>query len=94
MLIYEGQNNNEQLFLNATNIIHSLTKSLDKKELLLLYGLYKQALCGNNTTSTPFIVDLKAVSKWNAWYSHKGKPKRVAVKEYIELVDALLLKYQ
>ena len=38
-------------------------------EKLNIYGLYKQATMGDNTTAAPgfFSLDLKAKAKWNAW---------------------------
>lgn len=94
MLVYESQNANKETFLNAADRIQGLDATPDKQELLLLYGLYKQAIHGNNTTPKPFIVDIKANYKWNAWSSQRKKPKRVAEQEYIELVDTLMRKYQ
>ena len=40
------------------------TVKLDQDDLLMLYGLYKQATSGPCTTFRPSFFDLKARSKW------------------------------
>lgn len=40
-------------------------------ELLELYGLYKQAIMGDNVSSKPWI-DFKARAKWESWQKRKG----------------------
>jgi diazepam-binding inhibitor (GABA receptor modulator, acyl-CoA-binding protein) len=34
--------------------------------LLELYGLYKQATCGDNTSDKPGVFDMRGRAKWNA----------------------------
>lgn len=41
--------------------------------LLQIYGLYKQATVGDNTTAQPWAVQMEARAKWEAWTAHKGK---------------------
>lgn len=58
--------------------------------LLQLYSLYKQATEGDINTdppSNPF--DFVAKAKFQAWEGLKGKPKEVAMEEYMELVEKL-----
>lgn len=62
-------------------------------ELLKLYGLYKQATVGDNDTAKPGIFDLKGKYKWQAWEDLKGTSQEDAEKQYIQLVDELLAKY-
>jgi len=58
--------------------------------LLQLYSLYKQASEGDvnaGPPSNPF--DFVAKAKYEAWAGLKGKPKRDAMTEYIELINKL-----
>ncbi len=75
----------------------ALTKTFTVKpstdELLRLYGLYKQATEGDNTTERPGGFDFKAAAKYNAWESEKGKTKEAATEEYVKLVESLSTKY-
>jgi len=59
------------------------------EDLLKLYALYKQADEGDVTGERTGGFDFKAIAKYNAWDEMKGKSKEDAMKEYIELVDAL-----
>lgn len=68
-------------------------KKISNDEKLSLYGLFKQATVGDNTTAQPWAVQLEARAKWDAWTANKGKAKDAAEKEYIELVRTLLTKY-
>ena len=40
-----------------------------------LYGLYKQALFGDNTLEKPYWFFFRSVQKWNSWMKHFGKTK-------------------
>lgn len=62
-------------------------------ELLKLYGLYKQATVGDNTTDKPGIMDFKGKAKWQAWEDQKGVSQEQAEADYIALVDELTAKY-
>jgi diazepam-binding inhibitor (GABA receptor modulator, acyl-CoA-binding protein) len=58
--------------------------------LLQLYSLYKQGTegdVGNDAPSNPF--DFVAKAKYTAWENLKGKPKKTAQQEYIDLVEKL-----
>jgi diazepam-binding inhibitor (GABA receptor modulating acyl-CoA-binding protein) len=59
-------------------------QSLSNDDLLLMYGLYKQATAGDNTTSQPWAVQLEARAKWDAWTAHKGKSADQAKQEYVQ----------
>lgn len=63
-------------------------------ELLLLYGLYKQARDGRYRESQkPGPFDAKGLAKWNAWRANRGKTKTQAMQEYISMVEMLIKKY-
>jgi diazepam-binding inhibitor (GABA receptor modulating acyl-CoA-binding protein) len=63
--------------------------TVSQENQLKLYGLYKQALFGDNTTQQPGMFDLRGRAKYNAWSELKGKSKYLAMKEYILLVRSL-----
>ncbi|KAJ8144159.1 hypothetical protein OXX80_001164 [Metschnikowia pulcherrima] len=81
-------------FTAKAEAVNSLTKRPSDDELLSLYGLYKQATAGDNTTPKPGMFDLKGKYKWQAWDELKGTSQTDAEAQYIELVDTLLAKYQ
>lgn len=60
--------------------------------MLKLYGLYKQATVGDNTTAKPGVFDLKGKYKWQAWEDLKGTSQEDAEKQYIELASLLIEK--
>ena len=80
----------------ATNIKASASRDvkMTNDELLSVYGLYKQALEGDNTTAAPWAVQLEKKAKWEAWNKNKGKSQEEAKAEYIELAKNLLIKYK
>lgn len=62
-------------------------------ELLELYGLFKQATVGDNTTERPGVFDFKGKYKWDAWKKLEGLSQEEAEKKYIEFADKLIEKY-
>lgn len=62
-------------------------------ELLKLYGLYKQATIGDNTTDKPGTFDFKGKYKWQSWKDLEGTPQEEAEKQYIEFAEELISKY-
>lgn len=93
MLVYESEDILDKEFSHSTEIIKTLTERPTNEELLQLYGLFKQATEGNNTTQQPSIINIKDRAKWNAWYTQRGKTKRIAQNEYSDFVQTLLEKY-
>ncbi|XP_030605024.1 acyl-CoA-binding domain-containing protein 7 [Archocentrus centrarchus] len=63
------------------------------EELLVLYGLYKQALVGDINTERPGMLDLKGKAKWDAWESRKGMSKDDAMSAYITQAKEVIGKY-
>lgn len=76
-------------FENAAARSKQFTKRPTNEELLLLYALYKQVTEGDVSGERPGGFDFKAIAKFDAWEELKGKPKEVAMQEYINLVDKL-----
>jgi diazepam-binding inhibitor (GABA receptor modulating acyl-CoA-binding protein) len=85
--------NNSDEFSMAVNIVKHLHKTPDNNELLKLYGLFKQSTIGDNMNKKPLFIDIKAVSKHNAWMEQMGKDKHTTEVEYITLVNELITKY-
>ncbi|KAI8099960.1 putative acyl-coA-binding protein [Halteromyces radiatus] len=80
-------------FETAAKEAKGFTKLPDDEILLRLYGLYKQATFGDNTTDKP-LLDLKGRYKWEAWKEHEGVPQVEAEVQYIALVEELKSSYQ
>ncbi|KAF9207113.1 hypothetical protein BGZ49_001161 [Haplosporangium sp. Z 27] len=77
-------------FEAAAEQAKAFTSKPSDDDLLKLYGLYKQATEGDNTTPAPGMFDLKGKYKWNAWNAHKGAlTKEQAKREYIAFVAKL-----
>ena len=79
-------------FEQSVEKVKTLKKKPDNNDLLKLYGLYKQAKFGNNTTEKPWAIQFEACAKWDAWTSCKGKSKDVAMSEYESFVKVLFLR--
>ena len=80
-------------FINATKVVEKLATKPDNSELCDLYGLYKQAIIGNNTTEKPSFINYTANQKWLAWYNFTDVTTREAEIKYITLVNTLIKKY-
>ena len=91
MLYYNPNDDTE--FTLATEEVRKLKTIPNNEELLLLYGLYKQALHGNIKDTPPSIFNIKDRQKWNAWKLQAGKGSSKCKKEYIDLVLSLQSKY-
>ena len=92
-MIEYGNDKEIEQFEYIANKVRTLPQTLTNEELLILYGLYKQATLGNNRTPIPSIFDQKKKLKWNAWSKHGGKAKKTARKEYIDFATNLLQKH-
>lgn len=87
------EDNLENNFIKSSNEVMKLSKKPDDKELLKLYGLYKQGLFGNNRNPEPSFFEFKEKSKHQAWMIQAGKGRSRAKKEYIQYVEQLKEKY-
>ncbi|CAO3631053.1 unnamed protein product [Cunninghamella blakesleeana] len=76
-------------FETAANEVKALKKTPSNDKLLELYGLFKQAKEGDNTTTRPGVFDPKGKAKWDAWTKNKGLSQEEAEKKYIALVEEL-----
>jgi len=81
-------------FETACIDVKYLTKKPKDDELLRIYGLYKQALFGPNTTKKPQgLLSIKDQRKWEAWMTFNSLSQEEAKLEYINLVEKLKKQY-
>ena len=83
------EQNLDQYFQDAVRDINNTSANIDTQISLKLYGLYKQALFGDNIAQKPYFFYFNSCKKWYAWNAEKGKIKIQAKKEYIEEVNEL-----
>ncbi|KAJ2838984.1 hypothetical protein FBU31_000794 [Coemansia sp. 'formosensis'] len=81
-------------FEKAAEDVKGLPKPPSTDEKLSLYGLFKQALDGKNTTTRPGLLDFEGKAKYDAWFKHGDMTKQDAQKKYVDLVAELDKKYK
>ena len=81
-------------FEKAAGDSKQLPSRPDNETLLLLYSLYKQATEGDISGERPGGFDFKAIAKFDAWTSKKGKAREQAMQEYVDLVAKLEKEYK
>ncbi|XP_021725570.1 acyl-CoA-binding protein-like [Chenopodium quinoa] len=64
--------------------------SCSNEDLLILYGLYKQATVGDVNTERPGLFDPKGKAKWDAWKGNEGKSTDDSMNDYITKAKQLL----
>tara|TARA_B110000977_G_C10583930_1_gene301571 strand:+ start:218 stop:484 length:267 start_codon:yes stop_codon:yes gene_type:complete len=79
----------EEDFEKAVEDIKKIANDLKKTDALQLYGLYKQANFGKNTTLKPSIFNFKGWQKWNAWTAVSELSSDEAKTQYIALVQKI-----
>ena len=79
----------EKEFQKYSQEIKKIKTKPSDKDLLILYGLYKQSTIGDCNTKKPGFLQFKEKSKWESWNSYKGKNKEESMKEYIKKVKEL-----
>ncbi|KAG0049218.1 hypothetical protein BGZ83_005945 [Gryganskiella cystojenkinii] len=80
---------NSPEFLHAADRVKELTTRPSDEDFLELYGLYKQAIFGDNNTPTPGGFDMKKIFKHESWQSKQGLTREEAETQYIALVTKL-----
>jgi diazepam-binding inhibitor (GABA receptor modulating acyl-CoA-binding protein) len=81
-------------FQSAVSRSKDLPKRPSNEELLELYALFKQGTDGDVVGDRPGGFDFKAIAKYDAWASKKGKSKDEAMQEYVDLMSRLEKEYQ
>ncbi|CAO2838106.1 unnamed protein product [Amaranthus hypochondriacus] len=80
---------NKEEFEQYAEKVKSLP-SATNEDLLILYGLYKQATVGDVNTDRPGLFDPKGKAKWDAWKANEGKSQDDAMCNYITKAKQLL----
>ena len=71
-------------FEDASEKIRIHGKSMTNDDLLVIYGLYKQATIGDCNTEKPSFYQLTEKPKWAAWNENIGKSQDQAKHEYVQ----------
>lgn len=72
-------------FSSMANKVRNKEIEFSKKDYLQLYGLYKQAIVGDNTTPAPSRLKVLSSEKWVHWNRLKGSSKTESMIKYVEL---------
>ena len=81
---------NSVQFTHASKVAKTLKTKPSDDNLGKLYGLYKQAVFGDNNTPEPTsMFDFVGKRKWAYWNENKGMDKYNAEVKYITLVNTL-----
>ncbi|KAI3713665.1 hypothetical protein L1987_72248 [Smallanthus sonchifolius] len=68
----------------------TLPQTTTNEDLLVLYGLYKQATVGPVNTDRPGMFSMRERAKWDAWKAVESKTTDEAMNDYITKVKQLL----
>ena len=87
-LLKEGSE--KEQFAAACNLAKANATKINRDTGTILYGLYKQAECGDAPTAKPHTFNFQAQNKWGVWNAYRGIGKEAARKQYVEtVIDAL-----
>uniref|UniRef100_A0A6C0KYH9 ACB domain-containing protein n=1 Tax=viral metagenome TaxID=1070528 RepID=A0A6C0KYH9_9ZZZZ len=86
-----NKSNLENKFDMSCMLIKTLVRPPSDKDLLYLYGMYKQATIGNCNDVEPSKFNMKQHAKWEAWSMKKDIHKSVAMAFYIAKVDEIFV---
>ncbi len=86
----ELYSNMEQSFRDAARRIKDSQIRPSNGDLLILYGLYKQATAGDCNVAQPWAIQVEARSKWEVWNKNKGMERMSAMRNYIDKVEELM----
>jgi diazepam-binding inhibitor (GABA receptor modulator, acyl-CoA-binding protein) len=75
----------EQAMADSKN----LEERPDNGTLLKLYALFKQGSTGDVDGKRPGFTDMVGRAKWDAWNEIKGTDQKVAMQDYINLIESL-----
>ena len=78
----------EDAFSDALDRVNLLPEQPTHVQLNL-YGLFKQARCGDISGSRPGVFDVRGRAKYDAWASRKGMTQEDAMMTYIESAEDL-----
>jgi len=69
--------------------VQKLPKTPSNEDLLVLYGLFKQASSGDASGKRPGMLNVRARAKFDAWAGRKGMSPEDARAAYIKTVERL-----
>ena len=87
----------EERFLRATEYVRQIPHGVDEpnqETKLIFYGLYKQATEGDCQSVEPWVIQVTAHAKWEAWMSKKGMKSSEAKQEYVNLLKTIAPKFE
>lgn len=70
-----------------------LRKVASTADLLSFYGLYRQAMCGDNDRPQPSLIYAEQRLKWNAWTKCKGLSKEEALSKWEAMYNHFLSSF-
>ena len=78
-------------FQNCVRKVNNMKKEniIMYDDFILIYGLYKQALFGDNNVNKPYWFFFHNMNKWNSWKKNQYKSKDDAKRKYIYIVKFL-----
>jgi diazepam-binding inhibitor (GABA receptor modulating acyl-CoA-binding protein) len=82
--------NFEKSFQEAAARIKTRKTIPSHADVLILYGLYKQATQGDCNIPQPWAVQIEARAKWDAWNKYNGMIRMNAMRNYIDKVEELM----
>lgn len=82
-----GDGSLKKRFSVMANKVRNKEVEFSKKDYLQLYGLYKQAITGDNTTPVPNRLKVLTSEKWVHWNRLKGTSKTESMVRYVELAS-------
>jgi diazepam-binding inhibitor (GABA receptor modulating acyl-CoA-binding protein) len=80
----------EEEFRQTASRVKSRDTMPSDEDLLILYGLYKQATQGDCNIPQPWSTQVEPRARWDAWFKNCGMYRETAMKKYIEKVNELL----
>lgn len=83
------KSNLENKFNMSCMLVKTLVRPPSDKDLLYLYGMYKQATIGNCNVEEPSKFSIKSHAKWESWNMNRDIEKSVAMAFYIGKVDEI-----
>lgn len=79
----------QQQFEAAVAQSKTLPERPDNNTLLQLYALYKQGTSGDAGGERPGVTDFVGRAKYDAWAAISGTSRDDAMRQYLELIEAL-----
>ena len=77
-------------FAISSRKVAKIARELDSANMSELYGLYKQATCGDCSVSSPPFYKVRESLKWSAWDDKRGMSQDVAQTRYIEHAERIM----